>query len=227
MTAACRATMLGQIPGGRHASASFTATGRGRLPSLLAWKDREGVDLRVEARSDAEWVPVAVVPTVGPVALREIAVPLPATLAGHGPLEVRVSGGTGFWRIDSMRLSIAADRPLGVHRLAPVWARAADGSDAQARLAAADETYHALVEMDEELDLGFELPSPPPGQARSLFLASNGYYNVHPPIQGRHSPETVRRIQEDPGGLGRFSLALAAAYAAELERAPRAAGASR
>jgi hypothetical protein len=196
-------------------------------PRLRAWKDREGVDLRVEVRSGAGWIPVAMVPTVGPLALREIAVPLPEGAAGDGPIEVRLSGGTGFWRVDSVRLSSAVDRPLHVRWRSPVAARAADGSDVRAQLATADGAYHALAEMDEELHLAFDLPPAPTGTQRSLFLSSNGYYSVHPPIQGRESQETVRLIQQDPGGLGRFSLALAASYAAHATGAPRMARAAR
>lgn len=192
-------------------------------PNLLGWKEREGVDLRVDLRVGGAWQRVAVVPTVGPMALREIAVPLPAT-AADAALEVRVSGGSGFWRVDSLRLS---DRLVGeprVRRLTPARATAADGSDARDRLAVADGRYHALARMDESLELGFDLPPLESGSVRSVFLSSNGYYNVHPPIQGRRSPETVRAIQQDPGGLGRFSLALAAQYLARFGPAPVAEG---
>jgi hypothetical protein len=185
-------------------------------PNLLGWKEREGVDLRVDLRVGDDWQRVAVIPTVGPMALREIAVPLPATRTGAA-LEVRVSGGTGFWRVDSLRLSDRLVDEPRVRRLTPARATAADGSDAREVLAVSDGRYHALARMDESLDLGFDLPPLESGSVRSLFLSSNGYYNVHPPIQGRHSPETVRVIQQDPGGLGRFSLALAAQYLARSE----------
>ena len=55
--------------------------GKGNAPEagdkIRRWREREGLDLRVEAEVDGAFRPVAVVPTVGPMALRRVAVPLP------------------------------------------------------------------------------------------------------------------------------------------------------
>jgi hypothetical protein len=110
-----------------------------------------------------------------------------------------------------------------VHRIRPLSARAADGADVRERLAAVDRQYHPLQRLEESLDLDFELPVLAAGAARSVFLWSNGYYSVHPPLQGHHSARTVQALQREPGALGRFSRELAVEYQRRWVHTPRVA----
>ncbi|MCX5730973.1 MAG: hypothetical protein NTY18_06385, partial [Deltaproteobacteria bacterium] len=76
----------------------------------LAWREREGVDLRVEVERGGRWERVAVVPTVGPASLRRFAVPIGT--AGGSEVRVRLSGGVGFWQADRVAMaSIEPSRP--------------------------------------------------------------------------------------------------------------------
>jgi hypothetical protein len=180
-------------------------------PRIQAWREREGLDLRVEAEIGGRFVPVAVVPTVGPMALRRVAVPLPPAL-GAGPVRVRVSGGVGFWRVDQAALS--DERPLtaAVQRLTPSLAVDPTGRDQRPALRATDGQSHVLADRGERLDLRFALPPLAPGRVRSGFLFTHGYYNVHRPPQGDWSPLVLRDIRDRPGALAEFGLGLYQAY---------------
>jgi hypothetical protein len=189
--------------------------------SIQRWREREGVDLIVEARVGHEWQQVAVVPTVGPIALREIAVPLPsAAVSPEGLVRVRMRGGLGFWRIDRLALSAEHDALPTVHEIQPHAAVGRNGQDQREAILATDGRYNVLVEWGETLDLRFELPALAPGFTRSAFLFTNGYYNVHPPIQSRWQPGVLRKIRDEPGALARFGRDLARHYAQVLESAP-------
>jgi hypothetical protein len=206
----------------------FAAHGR-YLPRLLAhgnapesgariraWRAREGLDLGVESFVDGRWREVARVPTVGPMALRRVAVPLPAEALPREPgvpLRLRLSAGLGFWRFDQLALAreLPAER-LHVQALAPSVAQAADGSDARAQLAQHDGRYDVLTDVGDTLELAFDLPPVSAGQVRSAFLSTNGYYNVREPAQPRLQLGTLRTLQREPRSLSRFSLDLARAY---------------
>jgi hypothetical protein len=193
-------------------------------PRIRRWREREGVDLTVEVLQRGSWLRVATVPTVGPAALRHIAVPLPASLDaardGEGELRVRLRSGLGFWRVDHLALSTEPERSGALRRLPPVSARASDGRDERAAVEAVDGRYDVLEEMYESLDLAFELPPLEPGQARSAFLLSTGYYNVHPPVQGQWSPGTLRAVRDEEGALSSLSLDLAREYLRIARSAP-------
>jgi hypothetical protein len=180
-------------------------------PRIRAWREREGLDLRVEAELGGRFVPVTVVPTVGPMALRQVAVPLPAAL-GAGPVRVRVSGGIGFWRID--QASLSRERPLAapVQRVAPAAALDPAGRDQRGWLRATDGQSHVLADRGDRLDLRFALPPLAPGLVRAGFLFTHGYYNVLRPPQGDWSPLVLRDIRDRPGALAEFGLGLFQAY---------------
>jgi hypothetical protein len=180
-------------------------------PRIQAWREREGLDLRVEAEVGGRFVRVAVVPTVGPMALRRVAVPLPPGVGG-GPVRVRLSGGVGFWRIDQTALS--RERPLAapVRRLAPSLARDPAGRDHGQALRATDGSSHVLEDRGERLDLEFALPPLAPGLRRAAFLFTRGYYNVHRPPQGDWSPLVLRDIRDRPGALAEMGLGLFRGY---------------
>lgn len=185
-------------------------------PRIRSWRAREGLDLGVEVFVAGSWREVARVPTVGPLALRHVAVPLPAeatALAPGATLRVRLRAGLGFWRFDQLALStLHPDARLHVQTLAASVAQAADGSDAGPLLAQQDGRYDTLRAIGDTLALSFDLPPVSAGQVRSAFLSTNGYYNVHQPAQPRLQLGTLRTLQREPRSLSRLSLDLARAY---------------
>ena len=186
----------------------------------LAWREREGVDLRVEVERGGKWERVAVVPTVGPASLRHFAVPLPPA---DGPVtRVRLRGGVGFWMADRIALApVEASRPLA-RTFAPTRAVQSDGTDVRRSLGVTDGTYQVLAVRGERVDLAFEIPPPAPGLARDAFLHTSGYYRVHTPPQSELSAGTLYRLRDEPGSLSRFSVELFRGYL-EAARGPLAA----
>lgn len=179
---------------------------------ILAWREREGVDLRVEVERGGRWQRVAVVPTVGPASLRNFAVPLPPV---EGPeLRVRLTAGVGFWLADRIALTPIDEASPRTSRFAPTRAAQGDGSDVRALLASADGHYQVLADRGERVDLSFELPLPGPGLERDAFLHTSGYYRVHRPPQAELSTGTLYRLRDEPGSLSRFSLDLYRQYQA-------------
>jgi hypothetical protein len=185
--------------------------------NINAWREREGIDLRVEVEVGGAFRPVTVIPTVGPMALRRVAVPLPREAARDGrPIRVRVSGGLGFWRIDEGSLSSQMPLDVEVRRIAPVWARDPAGRDWRATLRATDGDSHVLGDRGDRLDLSFDLPPVPNGRHRTAFLFTHGYYNVHRPPQGDFSPLVLRTIRDQSGALAAFGLQLFRGYERRL-----------
>jgi hypothetical protein len=196
----------------------YLATGNdpARGARIRRWREREGVDLAVDVWREGGWQRVAVVPTVGPVAMRQVAVPLSGD---GGPLRVRLSGGLGFWRLDRVALSVELPARHTVTILKPRAARGASSPDQRGVLTAADGVYDALENLGDTLDMDFDLPPRPPGTRRFAFLSTNGYYNVHLPLQRQWLPGTLRAVRDRPGSLARLALELARAYAAPVPAA--------
>lgn len=198
-------------------------------PRIQRWREREAVDLIVEMRTGDSWQRVAVVPTVGPAALREIALPLPFDRTREaGPLTVRVRGGLGFWRIDRLALSVLDDSVPAVRRVQASRAHATRTGDRLAAISATDGDYDALSEMSESLEMAFALPPRADGLSRTAFLFTSGYYNVHMPVQARFQPGTLKTIRDEAGALSRFGRDLAREYVSrQAAETAKAAGGTR
>ena len=141
---------------------------------ITRWRSREGIDLTVEIAQGDGWRAVATVPTVGPAALREIAIPLSGVAAGRGAVTVRLRGGLGFWRVDRLALSTRLDSPIELHRVRPATARGTGGRDEGDMVAAVDGRYNVLTMMDERLDLTFEVPPVPGIEYAACFCTPTG-----------------------------------------------------
>ncbi len=173
---------------------------------IEAWRAREGVDLRVELLRDGNWSEVALVQTPGVAALRTMAVPLGP--AGTGQVQVRLSGGFGFWRIGSVALTtIIDDEPE---------ATIVSSSEARALVGEKDGRYHVMRQYGESVDLTFALPPQGTG-VRTAFLASSGYYNPLPPQTRRPQLAALNAISRTTGGLAGLGIDLYARHREQLQ----------
>lgn len=180
----------------------------GATPWIQGWLAREGVSLTVEQRRGEQWETVAVVPPVGPVALRRVAVPLRAVDAGSD-VEVRVSGGTGFWRVDQMALATASAAESRTTRVAPSRAVQPGGQSQLDLVATTDGRYQVLKQPGDRLDFDFAMPPMEEGMTRSTFLFSNGYYNIDaPPAQQAANPSEFAARLKREGGLASLGIDL-------------------
>lgn len=175
-------------------------------PEIRKWRRREGVDLRVEALRGGRWETVDYVQATGAVAMRDVAIPFPKDWPEDMPVKVRLSGGTGFWRVDAIALSTLIDERPRVRCLVPERAIGMDGSDQLAILAAADHRYNELAEYGDWLETSFSLPAVPPGVTRSVFLNTNGYYNPHTPARPEPSLRKLKQIRDEEGALALYGV---------------------
>lgn len=111
----------------------------------------------------------------GPIAWKDVAVVVP--VPREGPVRVRLSFAADQWRIDRIQVAARVARPET--RIVPV-AEVLDGGgswDAPAAeaLRASDDAY-LVTSPGTSFSLRFDLPPVPPGRARTLMLASQGYY---------------------------------------------------
>jgi hypothetical protein len=173
-----------------------------KAQELLDFRKESGFDLRVEVEIGGEWQEVATVPSVGPAAFREMVVPLPES---DQQQRVRLSGGVGFWEVDRMALVALKGTPV-TRRIAPLAAERAGDSELAA-LASID-GEHAVMERDESIHLRFALPEAVPGQDRSLFFETHGYYQPLAEESTRIRPLLLTRLWLDPTVAGQISVEL-------------------
>jgi hypothetical protein len=182
---------------GPRAQSKFAGWGAepGRRSAGLAFRDASGLDLRVEAWDGSGWTVVGAVPPVGWRAPRTVAVPLP-----EGTTRARVTAATAQWLVDAAGVATVVDADP------PVEALAAD----EPLLERSDDARLVLDGERPDLTLRWELPAPPAGRSRSLFLAAEGYYDLMVDEAAEPDPKLVRHVLGSPEELARLGLVAAA-----------------
>ena len=130
--------------------------------------------MAVEAWRDGAWTPVARVKDTGPVAWKDLAVPLAPS---GGALRVRLRFPADNWRIDRVALAHRVSRPV-VRMVPPAQVTSLDGradTEATAAVRAGDDHY-LQTQAGQAFIARWDAGPAPVGRARTLLLASQGYY---------------------------------------------------
>jgi hypothetical protein len=146
----------------------------GSALALDAWYSSR-MGLRVDLWRGTGWEPVDRVGDTGPVAWKDVAVPLPP-VAGR-EVRVRLRFPADNWRIDRVALASSIRRPeLRVLQLAHVAARSGSSEpDAYASLRAADNRY-LETGPGQAFIAAWDVGPAAEGAERTFFLAAQGYY---------------------------------------------------
>lgn len=170
------------------------------------WRHKEGIDLKVEARQGGSWRLLGYLHPTGAACYRRVALPFPSAWSGSGAIQVRLSGGTGFWWVDALALSTQAMEQPATVRVPMLSARDQEGHDQLPLLAEADGKFQVMSQPGEQVDIAFALPAIPEGHARTVFLRIQGYYNPHAPALPRKSLWALNRMLRQEGAFVRFGL---------------------
>jgi hypothetical protein len=169
------------------------------------WQQEQGIPLLVEIRTSQGWKKAAELPPVGPLASRDLVVPLDLSETGNNTLlEVRLSSGFLFWEIDQAGMDFSQNLPVGVELVKPSTAFDRQGIDNRSLLSEADKDYLQQFNVGDQVELSFRLPETQPGQVRSSFLHTRGYYEHIREYKGLPDLLELKRFKE-PGHFTRFS----------------------
>lgn len=131
--------------------------------------------LHVAVRDGAGWQEVARIPDTGPVAWKDVAVPIP--VPPGDTLRVRLSFPADDWRIDQVRLA-ARVRRVPARLLEPVAVVGVDGNDDGSSLASirsVDERY-LVTSPGQRFWVRFHPGASVDDSSRTFLLVSEGYY---------------------------------------------------
>ncbi len=168
------------------------------------WIQEQNVPLAVYVKRDGAWQLADRVSPTGPMADRDVVVPLELQGIRGDEIEVKLEYGAGFWDIDFAGLDFSADQKVHQTTVRLSEATDQDGKDVSAALLSSDESYLIQSRVGDTTQLSFAAPGAREGWARTVFLHSQGHYKI---IRDGGGLPDLARIQSlrKPGGLGEFS----------------------
>ena len=151
-----------------------------QLPAatINQWMRDQGMPLKVYVETVRGWRLVENIPLVGPLAARDLVVPLDLTDAAPGPVRVKLEAGFMFWEVDYAALDASPDQRVTIEKCRPQTAPDEHGLDQRDNLAAADAQYLEQPHPGMEVTLNYQcqLVAPATQPLRSVFLRTKGYY---------------------------------------------------
>jgi hypothetical protein len=123
------------------------------------------------------WQLVERIPTIGPLAPRDMVVPVPLANIQGDQLKVRLQTGFLFWDLDYAAMDFSKDRSLLVHKLHPLQAVTSNEEEISELLTHADEKYYQQDRIGDMVEIHYRAIQAAEGNTLSAFLHARGYYN--------------------------------------------------
>lgn len=184
-----------------HWYASQNAKGKGLDPN---WSLSQGIPLSVYIKEDGNWKYVDSFPVIGPMADREVVMPLSLKGFKGKELEVKLECGAKFWEIDYAALDCSPQEKVYCQTVGLNSAMTTEGADVSKQLLKSDKKYLVQPKVGDSALLTYPVPKERPGWQRSVFLHCRGHYKVIRKATGEPEITKLEKFRE-PGSFALFS----------------------
>ena len=143
------------------------------------------------------WQLIEKIKTVGPMAMRDIVVPLNLENVEHdGKVKIKMETGFMFWEVDYVGIDYSKNVEINTEFLSPTTAFDHKGIDITQRLNRPDENYFTQPNIGDEAIVNFSVTPCNQNQSQSLFLQNKGYYNYIRNYKGLPDVDYLKSFQE-------------------------------
>lgn len=143
----------------------------------IKWMEDQHIPLSVFVKGWNGWELAGHLSSVGPMATRDLAVPLDLRDLPPGKVQVKLECGFKFWELDYAGIDYSENTGYNITKIAPAGAIDEEGRDVTSLLLKADGDYLTQPEIGNEVTVTFKAPALHPGMVQSAFLVNRGYYN--------------------------------------------------
>ncbi len=141
------------------------------------WMNDQNIPLSVYLKTNNGWELVERINTVGPMAFRDLAVPIDLKGVKGEDLTIKLESGFMFWEIDYVGMDFTKDLPLHINYINPDEAVDGNNNIVTKLLSFEDQNYFVQPHIGDEVIVNFKIHEPQPELNRTFFLKNRGYYN--------------------------------------------------
>lgn len=168
------------------------------------WMNEQNIPLSVYLKSNNGWELVDKINTVGPMASRDIAIPIDLSDALGEKVVIKLETGFMFWEVDYAGLDFTEDLPLDINYINPDEAIDGNNTDVTKLLSTADQNYFVQSNIGDEVVVNFKVNESKPELSRTYFLKNRGYYNYIRNYDGEPNFQKLKLFKES-GAFTDFS----------------------
>ena len=171
---------------------------------IKEWSQGQHIPLSVYIKTIAGWQLVDRINTVGPMAMRDIVVPLKLDNVFGDKVQVKLETGFMFWEVDYVGIDFTKNIDLELEYINPSKAVDQYGNDVTDLLDKTDEKYFAQPNIGDEVLVNFPINELKGELNHSVFLKNSGYYNYIRDYKGMPDFEKLKSFKEN-GAFTNFS----------------------
>ena len=170
----------------------------------IQWRDDQGIPLSVYVKQDKGWVLIEKINPVGPMAYRDLVIPIDLENINSQKIEIKLECGFMFWEVDYAAIDYSKDIPLKLQYINPLSAIDENGKNVTALLDKEDKSYLIQPNIGNEVVLKYHVKSPKNGESQTLFLKNRGYYEYIRNYKGIPNFAKLKTFREK-GALSKYS----------------------
>lgn len=170
------------------------------------WRSDQYIPLAVYVKQNNEWKFIEDINTVGPLAARDIVVPIPLSATGD-KVQIKLVSGYLFWDLDYAGMDFSKNENVKITTLKPAKAKDENGNNVTAFLTEKDKKYLVQPSIGNEVTLNFPAVKASPNAKQSFFFKTNGYYEYIRDYKGSPNIAKLKTFREK-GALNAYSIEL-------------------
>ena len=146
------------------------------VEKLLKWTKDQKLPLEISIRTNDGWKKITDLTTIGPLATREVVVPVDLSDINAESVEIKLSSGFMFWEIDYAAIDYSDDKNFEVERVSPSVATDEAGKNVLSLLQKRDGIYLEQPVPGNMVTLQYKCKPQKENTTRSYILYTRGYY---------------------------------------------------
>ena len=168
---------------------------------LLKWVADQQIPLTVSVKTTTGWQKIKDITTIGPLATREIVVPVDCSAIPGNEVEIKLSSGFMFWEIDYAAIDFSPDDELNIQKLSPVKATDEQNQNVLQLLQKDDGVYLEQPQIGNVVTLVYKASLPANAtQTQSFIMHSKGYYEHIRDFTGKPDVAFLKKFTQ-PGAF--------------------------
>ncbi len=177
-----------------------------RSPRALEpnWPLQQGIPLSVYLKENGAWKYVDYFEVIGPMADRDVIMPLDISAHKEDKIELKLECGALFWEIDYVALDYTADREIRQQTIAPSKAVDEKGRNVRKQLSRDDKSYYVMPAVGNQAILCYPAPPAREDMNRTVYLHSKGHYKIITNPRGNPDVAYLESFRQ-AGRFGQFS----------------------
>ena len=192
---------------GSHYATYVKKQNKKSAAELIKWAADEQIPLQVSIRTTTGWQKMADLTTIGPLATRQIVVPVDLSNLKEDKIEIKLSSGFMFWEIDYAAIDFSDDKNFKIEKLSPSIASDETGKNVLPLLLNKDGVYLEQPVPGNVVTLEYKYKPQTGNESQSYLLHTRGYYTHERDLKGPPKIAFLKQFKK-AGAFPLYSLKL-------------------